>query len=207
MDAAAFTFFITMEERLQKQLDFILKIDEEKNIMRQTHLSHHGRNENDAEHAWHMAIMAFLLEEYANEPVDICKVMKLCLIHDLVEIEAGDTYAYDEEGLQTQKEREEMAAEHLFSLLPDDQKQMMLSLFHEFDYGDSIEARFARTMDNFQPLLLNHSNQGGDWQEHQVTRQQVEKRQSRSRFGSEKLYEVTEKILDENEEKGLLKSE
>ncbi len=195
-----------MEERLQKQIDFIVKIDEEKNIFRQTHLSHHGRRENDAEHAWHMAIMAFLLEEYANEPVDISKVMKLCLIHDLVEIEAGDTYAYDEEGLKSQAEREEKAAEHLFGMLPEDQRDMMIALFHEFDYGDTPEARFARTMDNFQPLLLNHSNEGGDWKEHDVTRVQVEKRQSRSKAGSEKLYEVTEMILDENERKGTLRS-
>ena len=110
-----------MNDRLQKQIDFIVKIDEEKNILRQTHLSHHGRRENDAEHAWHMAIMAYLLQEYANQEVDIGRVMILCLIHDIVEIEAGDTYAYDEEAKKTQAERERKAAEHLFAMLPEDQ--------------------------------------------------------------------------------------
>ena len=106
-----------MDERLQKQLAFALEIDKEKNIFRQTHLSGHGRNENDAEHAWHMAIMAYLLQEYANEEVDITKVMLMCLIHDIVEIDAGDTYAYDEENLKTQKAREDAAKERIFSIL------------------------------------------------------------------------------------------
>ena len=110
-----------MDERLKKQLAFALEIDKEKNILRQTHLSGHGRRENDAEHAWHMAIMAYLLREYANEEVNITKVMLMCLIHDIVEIEAGDTYAYDEEGLKSQKEREARAKEKMYSLLPDDQ--------------------------------------------------------------------------------------
>ena len=110
-----------MDERLKRQLDFALEIDKEKNIFRQTHLSGHGRNENDAEHAWHMAVMAYLLREYANEEVDIAKVMLMCLIHDIVEIDAGDTYAYDAEGLKTQKAREEAAKERIFSLLPPDQ--------------------------------------------------------------------------------------
>ena len=118
-----------MNDRLQKQIDFIVKIDEEKNILRQTHLSHHGRRENDAEHAWHMAIMAYLLQEYANQEVDIGRVMILCLIHDIVEIEAGDTYAYDEEAKKTQAERERKAAEHLFAMLPEDQCRMMHELF------------------------------------------------------------------------------
>ena len=116
-----------MEERLKRQLDFALEIDKEKNIFRQTHLSGHGRNENDAEHAWHMAIMAYLLKEYANEPVDIAKVMLMCLIHDIVEIDAGDTYAYDEEALKTQKAREDAAKERIFSILPEDKKK---SLWH-----------------------------------------------------------------------------
>ena len=111
-----------MDERLKKQLEFVLEIDKEKNIFRQTHLSGQGRNENDAEHAWHMAIMAYLLREYSNEPVDIGRVMLMCLIHDIVEIDAGDTYAYDAEGLKTQKAREDAAKERIFSLLPEDQK-------------------------------------------------------------------------------------
>ena len=162
-----------MDERLAKQIAFSLEIDKEKNIMRQTHLSGHGRNENDAEHAWHMAIMAYLFREYANEEVDITKVMLMCLIHDIVEIDAGDTYAYDSEGLATQKEREDKAKERIFSLLPEDQKNELISLFDEFEKYETPEAKFAHSMDNFQPLILNNSNEGGDWKEHGVTSKQV----------------------------------
>ena len=140
-----------MDERLKKQLEFILEIDKEKNILRQTHLSGHGRRENDAEHAWHMAIMAYLLQEYSNEPVDIAKVMLMCLIHDVVEIDAGDTYAYDEEGLKTQKAREEAAKERIYSLLPEDQKERLTVLFDEFEACETPEAKIAKAMDNLQP--------------------------------------------------------
>ena len=162
-----------MEERLKQQLDFILEIDKEKNILRQTHLSGHGRRENDAEHAWHMAIMAYLLKDYANEPVDIAKVMIMCLIHDIVEIDAGDTYAYDTERLKTQKAREDAAKERIFSLLPEDQKKELTALFDEFENYRTPESKFAHSLDNLQPLLLNNSNGGGDWREHQVTSEQV----------------------------------
>ncbi len=191
-----------MNDRLQKQIDFIVKIDEEKNILRQTHLSHHGRRENDAEHAWHMAIMAYLLQEYANQEVDIGRVMILCLIHDIVEIEAGDTYAYDEEAKKTQAERERKAAEHLFAMLPDDQCRMMHELFDEFEHGDTPEARFARAMDNFQPLLLNDANQGESWMEHDVARSSIDARQKKTADGSKQLYEVIESILDRHMELG-----
>lgn len=133
-----------MDERLQKQLDFILEIDKEKNIFRQTHLSGHGRNENDAEHAWHMAIMAYLLQEYSNEKIDVARVMLMCLIHDVVEIDAGDTYAYDAEGLKTQKAREEAAKERLYSMLPEDQKADLVAIFDEFEERKTPEAKFAR---------------------------------------------------------------
>ena len=191
-----------MNDRLQKQIDFIVKIDEEKNILRQTHLSHHGRRENDAEHAWHMVIMAYLLQEYANQEVDIGRVMILCLIHDIVEIEAGDTYAYDEEAKKTQAERERKAAEHLFAMLPEDQCRMMHELFDEFEHGDTPEARFARAMDNFQPLLLNDANQGESWMEHDVARSSIDARQKKTADGSKQLYEVIESILDRHMELG-----
>ena len=191
-----------MDERLKKQLDFILEIDKEKNILRQPHLSDHGRRENDAEHAWHMAIMAYLLKEYSNEPIDVAKVMIMCLIHDVVEIDAGDTYAYDAEGLKTQKAREEAAKERIYSLLPDDQKQDLQALFDEFEERKTPEAKFARALDNLQPLLLNNSNDGGDWREHQVTEAQVYGRQRRTAEGSEKLYEVTDQLIRENIAKG-----
>lgn len=195
-----------MDERLAKQIAFSLEIDKEKNIMRQTHLSGHGRNENDAEHAWHMAIMAYLLREYANEEVDITKVMLMCLIHDIVEIDAGDTYAYDSEGLATQKEREDKAKERIFSLLPEDQKNELISIFDEFEKYETPEAKFAHSMDNFQPLILNNSNEGGDWKEHGVTSKQVYGRQSKTRLGSEKIYEITDQIVQENIRKGNLKA-
>ena len=194
-----------MDERLQKQLDFILEIDKEKNIFRQTHLSGHGRNENDAEHAWHMAIMAYLLQEYSNERIVVARVMLMCLIHDVVEIDAGDTYAYDADGLKTQKAREEAAKERLYSMLPEDQKADLTAIFDEFEERKTPEAKFARALDNLQPLLLNNSNDGGDWRNHDVTAEKVYERQSRTREGSEKLFEVTDKILKENIAKGNLK--
>lgn len=194
-----------MDERLSKQIAFSLEIDKEKNITRQTHLSGHGRNETDAEHAWHMAIMAYLLREYANEEVDITKVMLMCLIHDIVEIDAGDTYAYDSEGLATQKEREDLAKERIFSLLPEDQKAELISLFDEFEEYSTPESKYAHAMDNFQPLILNNSNNGGDWKEHGVSSAQVYGRQSKTRLGSEKIYEITDQIIRENIRKGSLK--
>ena len=197
----------TMDERIRKQLDFILEIDQEKNIFRQTHLSGHGRSENDAEHAWHMAIMAYLLKEYANEEIDISRVMIMCLIHDVVEIDAGDTYAYDEEALKDQREREEKAKERIFSLLPEDQKKELTALFDEFEAYETAEAKFAHAMDNFQPLLLNHSNGGGDWKEHDVSASQVYRRQNKTRYGSEKLFEISDMILKKHIEDGDLRDE
>lgn len=194
-----------MNDKLKQQLDFILEIDKEKNILRQTHLSGHGRRENDAEHAWHMAIMAYLLKEYSNEPVDIAKVMIMCLIHDIVEIDAGDTYAYDTEGLKTQKAREDAAKERIFSLLPDAQKEELTALFDEFEESKTAESRFAHAMDNLQPLLLNNSNGGADWREHEVYASQVYGRQQKTRYGSEQLYEITDQILKENIKKGNIK--
>ena len=193
-----------MDERLQKQLDFSLEIDKEKNIFRQTHLSGNGRNENDAEHAWHMAIMAYLLREYSNEKIDISKVMLMCLIHDIVEIDAGATYAYDDEGLKSKKDREDMAKERIFAFLPEDQKKELIALFDEFEEYQTPESKFAHAMDNLQPLILNNSNGGGDWRAHKVTAEQVYKRQSKTRLGSEKLFEITDKLLQENIKKGNL---
>lgn len=196
-----------MDERLKKQLDFALEIDKEKNIFRQTHLSGHGRNENDAEHAWHMAIMAYLLKEYSNEPVDIGKVMLMCLIHDIVEIDAGDTYAYDAENLKTQKAREDAAKERIFSILPEEQKEELIKLFDEFEAFETAESKFAHAMDNLQPLILNNSNGGSDWREHGVTKEQVYGRQSKTKLGSERLYEVTDKLIQENINMGNIKAE
>ena len=194
-----------MNQRLQKQLEFCLKLDEAKNILRQTHLSQHGRRENDAEHAWHMAVMAYVLRDYANEPVDVGKLLIMCLIHDIVEIEAGDTYAYDEAGKKTQAEREAAARDKLFGMLPADQAAELAGLFDEFDEGKSPEARFANAMDNLQPLILNHSNGGKDWTAHQVTYVQGFQRQSRTEAGSKVLFDFTQQVLDDHVKKGNLK--
>ena len=194
-----------MDDRLKRQMAFALEIDKEKNVYRQTHLSGHGRNENDAEHAWHMAIMAYLFREYSNEPVDIARVMLMCLIHDIVEIDAGDTYAYDPELKATQKEREEKAKERIFSILPEDQKNELTALFDEFEARETADARFARAMDNFQPLILNSDNNGDDWREHGVDAASVFERQIKTKDGSEKLYEITEKLIRNGIENGALK--
>ena len=195
------------DERLEKQLEFALEIDKEKNVLRQTHISGHGRRENDAEHAWHMAVMAYLLREYANEEVDIARVMLMCLIHDIVEIDAGDTFAYDAENLKTQKEREDRAKARIFGLLPEDQRQELTALFDEFEAAETPESKFAHTMDNLQPLILNNSNNGDDWKEHGTTAKQVYGRHIGSRPGSETLYQETDRILKENIAKGNLKED
>lgn len=193
------------DERLERQIAFSLEIDKEKNVFRQTHLSGHGRNENDAEHAWHMAVMAYILQEYSNEKIDIAKTMIMCLIHDIVEIDAGDTYAYDPEGKKTQKERECKAKERIFSILPDDQRKKLEEIFDEFEEEKTPESKFARAMDNLQPLILNNSNGGSDWKEHGISAEQVYKRQGKTRFGSEKLFALTDRIIKENIEKGSIK--
>lgn len=193
-----------MDSRIEKQLAFALEIDKAKNVFRQTHLSGNGRNENDAEHSWHMAVMAYLLKEYSNEEIDIAKVMLMCLIHDIVEIDAGDTYAYDNEGLKTQKAREDAAKEKIFSILPEEQKKELIALFDEFEEYETAESKFAHAMDNIQPLLLNNSNNGNDWREHNVTAEQIYKRQGKTKLGSQKLFEITDEIIQENIQKGNL---
>lgn len=194
-------------ERFEKQLKFILEIDKEKEIFRQTHISGGKRRENDAEHAWHMALMVWLLSEYSNQEIDICKTMLMVLAHDLVEVYAGDTYAYDKELAATQKERETKAAEKLFGILPADQGEKLKGIWEEFEEYETPEARFAHTMDNFQPMILNDSNGGGDWIEHGVARAQVEKRNEKTASGSEKIWEYMKTIIEKNIERGSLKGE
>lgn len=194
-----------MKERLRRQLAFALELDKEKTVLRQTHLTNHGRRENDAEHAWHMALMAYLLREYSNAPIDIARVMLMCLLHDVVEIDAGDTYAYDEAAKESQEAREAAAAERIFGLLPPDQAAEFRALFEEFDAGESADARFARAMDNLQPLLLNDSNDGGDWKEHAVTASQVYGRQRRTELGSIELFRLTDEILQRHVAAGHIK--
>lgn len=195
------------DERFEKQMQFALEIDKEKNIFRQTHLSGGGRQENDAEHAWHMAFLIYLLKEYSNAPIDVAKTMVMALLHDVVEIDAGDTYAYDEQAIASQAEREQAAAKRIFGLLPADQAELCLSLFNEFEDNQTPEARFAHAIDNLQPVLLNNSNNGADWRAHEVTKSQIEKRQQKTKLGSTKIWEYVLSIIDENVKKGNLKDD
>ncbi len=177
------------KNRMQQQFDFLLELDKEKMIGRQTYLSDGNRLENDAEHAWHMAVMALVLQEYANESIDLLRVISMILIHDVVEIDAGDTYAYDEAGKRTQEAREQAAAERIFSLLPEDQRSKFKELWEEFEARETPEAKFARTMDNAQPLMLNHATEGKSWVEHGVALSQVLNRNARSAEGSQEIWE------------------
>lgn len=191
------------KERLEKQLDFIREIDKEKMIKRQNYITDCETREDDAQHAWHMAIMTLLLKEYANEDIDILKTVTMLLIHDLVEVYAGDTYAYDEEGKKTQAEREAKAADKLYGLLPEDQGEYLKNLWYEFEEQKTPEARFARTMDCFQPLILNDATDGRAWKEHGVKRSQVLKRNERVRLGSEQIWEYEkENLIEKNVRNG-----
>ncbi len=193
------------KERFEKQLAFILEVDKEKNILRQTHLSGYVRQENDAEHAWHIALMIYLLKEYANEDFDLAKAMVMALIHDIVEIDAGDTYAYDLQELETQSQREEVAANRIFGLLPSDQKERLIDLFREFEEGKTPEARFAHVMDNLQPILLNDYNNGKDWRKHDVSKDKVLNRQKTTQLGSNEIWEFTKELIERNVKKGNIK--
>lgn len=186
-------------DRLRRQMAFCLEIDKEKFIGRQTYLSDGVRKENDAEHAWHMAIMTLLLSEYSNEKIDVLKTIGMLLIHDLVEIDAGDTYAYDEEAEKTQHAREMAAAERIFGLLPEDQGSRLKSWWEEFESGDTPEARFARTMDHVQPLMLNAATEGKSWEEHGVHLSQILNRNQETARGSEQLWQYArENFIEPN---------
>ena len=176
-------------ERLERQFDFIKEIDKEKFIQRQTKLSDGVRRENDAEHAWHMAIMTVLLSEYANEKIDVLRTVTMLLIHDIVEIDAGDTYAYDEEGQKTQHERESRAADRIYSLLPEDQKKKLRDIWEEFEEAKTPEAKFAHTMDNLQPAMLNTVNGGVAWKERGIAMSQIMKRNANTAEGSQDLWD------------------
>lgn len=195
-----------MNERLKKQLDFMLELDKMKNIYRQTYVLHEDRKENDAEHSWHLAILAFMLEEYAAEPIDTLKVIKMVLLHDVVEIDAGDTYLYDEEGYKSKAEREEKAAQRIFGLLPDDQRDEYYALWREFEDDITYESRFASILDRMQPLLLNYTKGGIAWKEHGVHKEQVLSRNRPYFDASQELAEVIESIIEDAAAKGWLKA-
>lgn len=188
--------------RLEQQLQFILEIDKVKKIIRQTPLSDASRKENDAEHSWHIALMAYLLQEYAEEPVEVSKVMLMVLIHDLVEIDAGDTYAYDTEGAKTKDERERKAADRIFGLLPEDQGMYLKALWEEFEAYETAEAKYAHLLDNFQPLLLNDASGGISWTEHQVKKSQIYKRNEKVEETSATIWKCMQDKIDKHIQAG-----
>ena len=185
-------------ERLQQQMKFILEVDKVKQIIRQTYLADGSRKENDAEHSWHLALMAVLLKEYANEEVDLAKVIPMVLLHDLVEIDAGDTYAYDQAGLATQRARETKAADRIFGMLPEDQGTKFRNLWEEFEAYETAEAKFAHVLDNCQPLLQNDASGGKSWKEHTVHKSQIYKRNEHTAEGSREIWEYMQQLIDKH---------
>ena len=185
-------------DRMKQQIAFLMEIDKVKNIFRQTYLADGKRKENDAEHSWHLAIAAFLLKEYVAEDVDVMKVMIMVLIHDLVEIDAGDTYAYDAEGAKTKRAREVAAADRIFGMLPEDQGGYFRELWDEFEAYESDDAKFAHLLDNFQPLLLNHESNGKSCTEHHVKKSQIYKRNEKIEETSPEVWEWMKQIVEEH---------
>ncbi|WP_164172569.1 HD domain-containing protein [Ruminococcus flavefaciens] len=194
-----------MKERLEKQINFILELDKMKNLYRQTYVLHEDRKENDTEHSWHIAIMAILLSEYANSEIDTAKVIKMLLLHDVIEIDAGDTYCYDAVGNSTKAEREEKAARRIFGLLPEDQCTEFYELWREFEDSVTKEARFAAVLDRLQPLMLNYTKGGISWQEHGIHKEQVLKRNENYFGEADELAELIRSVIDDAEKKGWLK--
>ncbi|MDO5423888.1 MAG: HD domain-containing protein [Eubacteriales bacterium] len=194
-----------MNNRLEKQMEFLREADKSKLVGRQTYLADGSRKENDAEHAWHLALMCALLAEHANEPIDTAKTMTMVLIHDLVEIDAGDTYAYDTAGNASKRERELAAADRIFNLLPEDQAAWLRGLWDEFEEGETPEAKFAKSLDNIQPMMLNDASGGRSWREHDVHKEQILGRNKRTPEGSKALWEFGESLMRKNIEKGDIK--
>ena len=191
-----------MNERLEQQMRFLLEADKSKEIVRQTYLADGSRKENDAEHSWHLALMCAILSEYANEKIDVGRTMAMVLVHDLVEIDAGDTYAYDEAGNADKRQRELAAAERIFRLLPEDQAVRMRGLWDEFEEGTTSEAKFANTLDKIQPVLLNDASGGRSWREHQVEEARILARNVHTPEGSKILWEYARGRIQKNVENG-----
>ncbi len=189
-------------DTLERQIRFLLELDKQKEIGRQTYLADGSRKEGDAEHAWHMAIMAFVLADYANEKIDVLKTIKMALLHDVVEIDAGDTYAYDTEGNKTKREREERAAERIYGMLPEEQQEEYRALWEEFEAMETPEAKFANALDRVQPMLLNDASDGKSWREHGIRKEQVLNRNGRTKEGSEALWDYVLGLVEKNVKKG-----
>lgn len=194
-------------ERLEQQIRFIIEVDKVKNIFRQTYLADANRKENDAEHSWHLALSAVLLKEHMKEDVDLLKVIIMVLIHDLVEIDAGDTYAYDPEGAKTKRARELKSADRIFGILPEEQGSYFRKLWDEFEEYESADAKFAHLLDNFQPFLLNDASNGLSWTEHGVHRSQVCKRNEKVPETSEIVWNKMLEVMDKHIAEGHLKAD
>jgi len=192
-------------ENLSKQIDFIKEIDKLKYIQRKTKLFNSDRHENDAEHSWHLAMMTIVLAQHADQPIDILKVLKMVLIHDIVEIDAGDTFIYDTAKNHTNTEEELIAAERIFGLLPPEQAQEFIAIWKEFEDGETDEAKFAKSMDRLEPLLQNTSNNGGTWAEFNVPYQKVYEKKKAIKNGSAVIWNYAENLINESVEKGILK--
>jgi len=192
-------------EDLIRQVEFIKEIDKLKFIQRKTKLIGSNRHENDAEHSWHLAMMTLVLAQHADKPVNILRVLKMVLIHDLVEIDAGDTFIYDTEKNHTNTDQERLAAKRIFGILPDHQAEEFIAIWEEFELGTSDDAKFAKAMDRFEPLLQNTSNNGGTWAEFNVTYEKVYQKKKVIKEGSASIWNYAERLINESVEKGILK--
>ncbi len=192
------------KERFDQQIRFILEIDKLKSVVRQSYLLDGTRRENSAEHSWHVALMGLLLAEYAEQPVDLLRTMKMLLIHDIIEIDAGDTYCYDEVGVTDQSTRENAASERLFGLLPEDQMEEFRELWVEFEEQSTPEAKFAATIDRLMPLLHNYHTEGRSWREHGIRVDQVSARNEVMKDGSLQLWKFAMSLIDDAVDKEYL---
>jgi putative hydrolase of HD superfamily len=192
-------------ERLDRQIRFLVEIDKLKTILRHTYVIGANRHENTAEHSWQLAVMAILLAEHANQPIDLLRVLKMVLIHDIVEIDAGDTFVYDTSAMVGKAEREQLAAERLFGMLPEDQAAEFHSIWNEFEARETPEARFAYALDRLDPQIHNYHTNGGSWREHGISRDRVVERNRKMSDGASALWEWTQRLLDDAITKGFLK--
>lgn len=196
-----------LNENLLRQINFIKEIDKVKYIQRKTKLFNSDRNENDAEHSWHLAVMAIVLAEHSNEDIDVLKVVKMVLIHDIVEIDAGDTFIYDTQKDHANTDEERLAANRIFGLLPKEQAEELIAVWEEFEAGETKEAKFAKAMDRLEPLLQNTSNEGGTWNEFGVGYNKVYEKKKVIDNGSNTIWQFAEKLINDSVEKGILKKD
>lgn len=196
-----------MQDRLKRQIEFIVEVDKSKEILRRTLLTQSKRRENDAEHAWHLALMAPILKEYIKEDINITKVINMVIIHDLVEIDAGDTYCYDTEGYKTKEIREKNAADRIFNILPKDQADFIYELWNEFEEMKTPESKYANTLDRLQPILNNIATGGVSWKQNKTTKSMVLNRMKIIKDTSCELYNVVLEIINKGVKMGVLKDE